>query len=281
MQEILSTLNFIESAYKVFHLPIPTLVLSTRPENYIGNLEEWDRAESALKEALEASGQSWTLNDGDGAFYGPKIDVILQDSDGKRHQTATVQLDFQLPQRFGLEYTAPAPAHEQKGLSTTDPALLAESGHVTPVIIHRAIMGSLERFMALLIEHYNGKWPFWLSPNQAIIIPVATTPEIMAYAEATRRVIAGTPDSTAGAVPLSTRTFSVKLDDSTNSLSKKIRAAKTAGYNHIVVIGERDVAARTISVETRQAEGGTRAKPEEMTAGELYARFRALEDSYA
>lgn len=282
MQEILSTLNFIESTYKVFHLPKPTLVLSTRPENYIGSLEEWDRAEDALKQALEASGQPWTLNAGDGAFYGPKIDVILEDSDGKRHQTATVQLDFQLPKRFGLEYLAPAPALEQIGRTTEDPALLAESGHVTPVIIHRAIMGSLERFMALLIEHYNGKWPFWLSPRQAIILPVSTTPEILDYARKTQRIVSGTYNPDNAPIPLSTRTFNVDLDDSTNSLGKKIKTARMAGYNNFIVIGERDVKAGTLSVNFRDASGAAGSqKPITMTSSELYTYFKEQEDKYA
>jgi threonyl-tRNA synthetase len=216
----------------VFHLPTPELVLSTRPENYIGDLEEWDRAEAALKQSLDASGQLWTLNEGDGAFYGPKIDIMIEDSDRKKHQTATIQLDFQLPRRFGLEYLAPAPMSEQRGIISEDPVELSESGYVTPVIIHRAVMGSLERFMALLIEHYDGKWPFWLSPRQAIVIPVAITDEIAEYAQAVQETISGVirRDTTADGSerdhpqPMGRRTFHVDIDMSTNSLSKKIRA---------------------------------------------------------
>ncbi|KAI9870749.1 MAG: hypothetical protein M1830_003851, partial [Pleopsidium flavum] len=169
--EISKTLQFVAMVYKTFRLGPYKLVLSTMPkQQYIGTIEEWDRAEDQLKSALNNSGQEWTLNQGDGAFYGPKIDIILKDSDGKEHQTATIQLDFQLPQRFNLQYQARAPEHEAKGITTTDPEQLHSFGSVTPVIIHRAIFGSLERFMALLIEHHKGRWPFWLSPRQAIIL---------------------------------------------------------------------------------------------------------------
>jgi len=280
-QEISSTLEFIETAYKVFHLPTPQLVLSTRPDNYIGSLEEWDRAEAALKEVLDVSGQSWTLNKGDGAFYGPKIDVMIEDSDGKKHQTATVQLDFQLPRRFGLEYLAPAPASEQKGSVSTDPVELSESGHVTPVIIHRAVMGSLERFMALLVEHYNGKWPFWLSPRQAVVIPVTMTDEIVAHAQAAQAVMSGVVrENTIRPLSMSRRTFNVDIDLSANSLSKKIRTAKINKYNHVIVVGERNFKANTVSIDMGGSGAGG-SKSIEMTPLEVYNHFTDLEDQYA
>lgn len=287
-QEIAATLQFIETTYRVFHLPKPELVFSTRPENHIGDLEEWDRAEAALKKSLDESGQPWTLSEGDGAFYGPKIDIMISDSDGKKHQTATVQLDFQLPRRFGLEYLAPAPASEQKGIISEDPAELNESGYVTPVIIHRAVMGSLERFMALLIEHYNGKWPFWLSPRQAIVIPVAMTDDIAQYARTAQETLTGVESrDLAQPQPMGKRTFHVDIDMSTNSLSKKIRMAKMMKYNHIIVVGERDVKAGTVNVNT--AAPAKYAKPVEqksktsvdMTPVELYNHFMELEDRYA
>jgi threonyl-tRNA synthetase len=291
-------LQFIKTAYKVFHLPTPELVLSTRPENYIGDLEEWDRAEAALKQSLDASGQLWTLNEGDGAFYGPKIDIMIEDSDRKKHQTATIQLDFQLPRRFGLEYLAPAPMSEQRGIISEDPVELSESGYVTPVIIHRAVMGSLERFMALLIEHYDGKWPFWLSPRQAIVIPVAITDEIAEYAQAVQETISGVirRDTTADGSerdhpqPMGRRTFHVDIDMSTNSLPKKIRAAKTNKYNHVIVVGERNMKAKTVNVDTVaapkyiiSANGPATQMPKsiEMTPIEVYNHFVGLEDQYA
>jgi threonyl-tRNA synthetase len=277
----------------VFHLPSYILVLSTRPEQgYIGSREEWDRAEAALKQSLCESNQEWTINEGDGAFYGPKIDIILSDSDEKQHQTATIQLDFQLPRRFGLSYLAPAPAAEQMGISATDVEELKVSGLVTPVIIHRAILGSLERFMALLIEHYNGRWPFWISPRQAIVIPVAMTDEIVSYARQVQKRISGVPLNHTGAspLPMSTRTFSVDIDETGNSLPKMVRAAKTKHYNCIIVVGEKNMQARTVSVDWafswdrgKPLSGGAEDKesPKEMTAEEVHQRFVDLEDSYA
>ncbi|KAJ2984659.1 hypothetical protein NUW58_g5946 [Xylaria curta] len=167
-EEIRKTLDFVRVVYSTFKLGPYRLTLSTRPaDHYIGAPEEWETAEGALKRALDVSGQDWTINEGDGAFYGPKIDIVLRDSDGKEHQTATIQLDFQLPKRFDLGYVAPAPEYERRGETTTDPDALNETGLVTPVLIHRAVLGSVERLMALLIEHYNGAWPFWLNPRQS------------------------------------------------------------------------------------------------------------------
>lgn len=302
-QEISSTLRFIDTVYKVFHLPSYKLVLSTRPSNYIGSREEWDRAEEALKNSLDTSGQEWTLNEGDGAFYGPKIDILVTDSDGKQHQTATIQLDFQLPRRFELTYMAPAPESEQRGAVSNDPEELKECGLVTPVIIHRAILGSFERFMALLMEHYDGKWPFWLSPRQAIVIPVAMTDEILAYAYAVKGRISGVvgPEDqkdkdgdTNRPLSMSRRTFSVDVDESSNSLKKKVRAARAKHYNYIIVVGEENMAAGTVSVDAvvplpvvedsprdQKRSGGRSGGVKEMTVGEVYEHFLALEDGYA
>lgn len=202
---------------------------------------------------------------------------------------------------------APAPESEQRGVVSNDPKELKESGLVTPVIIHRAILGSFERFMALLMEHYDGKWPFWLSPRQAIVIPVAMTDEILSYARAVRDRISGVLEpedqkdkdgDTNRPLPMSRRTFNVGIDESSNSLSKKVRAAKTKRYNHIIVVGEKNMEAGTVSVDTAvllpvaedppqdqkqsgdQSRGVKRAK-REMTVGEVYECFLALENEYA
>ncbi|CAI9101279.1 OLC1v1038567C1 [Oldenlandia corymbosa var. corymbosa] len=130
--------------------------LSTRPEEkFVGELETWDKAEAALTEALNEFGQPWEVNEGDGAFYGPKIDISVKDAMRRKFQCATLQLDFQLPSRFDLSYTTEDEIRER------------------PVMIHRAILGSVERMFAILLEHYKGKWPFWLSPRQAIVCPVS------------------------------------------------------------------------------------------------------------
>ncbi|KAG4435283.1 hypothetical protein IFR05_009243 [Cadophora sp. M221] len=247
-QEITSTLEFIKMTYNVFGLGPYRLALSTRPaDHFIGTMEEWDNAEAALKESLDASGQAWTINEGDGAFYGPKIDVILKDSDGKEHQTATIQLDFQLPKRFELEYQAPAPELEQKGESTTDPALLDIQGPVTPVLIHRAVLGSVERIMALLIEHHNGHWPFWLNPRQVTIITVNDSEPVVEFAQKCKRTLQGLQvgQSDLGmAGPMMQKSqdrISVDIDDSARSLRKKIREAKSKRYSVIAVVGSQDV----------------------------------------
>ena len=236
-QEISSTLELIAAVYRTFQLPAPKFVLSTRPDKrFIGTIEEWDQAEEALKDALRQSRQEWSMNAGDGAFYGPKIDVILLDSSGKEHQTATVQLDFQLPRRFGLEYDD-------------------RNGPATPVIIHRAVYGSLERFMALLIEHYQGRWPFWLSPRQAIVLTLNSTETVVRYAKHVSATISGQSLSRSGSdgLPLPPSLdqpgFTVDLDHSSRTLSKKIVEAKRKNYNMLVVVGPRDLEAGTLQLD--------------------------------
>jgi threonyl-tRNA synthetase len=243
-EEISRTLDFVKLTYGTFNLGPYRLALSTRPkENYIGTVEEWDNAELSLRQALDASGQVWSVNEGDGAFYGPKIDIILRDSDGKEHQTATVQLDFQLPKRFNLRYHSPAPELEQKGVTATDPEILAKEGPVQPVMIHRAVLGSIERFMALLIEHYNGYWPFWLNPRQAIILTVTNDKLVVDYAlDALRQIQGVLPDATMGrAGELNRVNFVVDVDDSARTLRKKILEAKKKRYGMIVVAGRENV----------------------------------------
>lgn len=248
-EEIERTLDFVGMVYGTFELGPYKLVLSTRPKkSYIGKVEEWDRAEAQLKEALDRSGREWETNEGDGAFYGPKIDIILRDSDGKEHQTATIQLDFQLPQRFALEYQAPAPELEANGMSTTESALLEQSGMVTPVIIHRAILGSLERFMALLIEHYKGRWPFWLSPRQAIVLTVDDSEEVLSTARSVVEKLSA-PYGLKKPRALQSPTFVVDADYSPRSIAKKVSEAKRMKYNFIIVLGKRNMADGTVDVD--------------------------------
>lgn len=248
-QEIKTTLEFVKMVYRLFDLGSYKLVLSTRPERgFIGRKDEWDRAEAQLEAALKKSKVHFEINVGDGAFYGPKIDIILTDGNGKEHQTATIQLDFQLPQRFGLEYNSPAPEQEAKGISTTDATLMSQVGRVTPVIIHRAIFGSLERFMALLIERYQGHWPFWLSPRQLIILTIGNDPKINEYATTTARTLA-TPSSSPH-VPrnLESANFAVHTDLSDRPIAKKILEARMKQYNIICIIGNRNVEARSLDL---------------------------------
>lgn len=250
--EISKTLDFVKLAYETFNLGPYRLALSTRPEDhYIGALEEWDSAENALRSALEKSGQEWSLNPGDGAFYGPKIDIILKDSDGKEHQTATIQLDFQLPKRFELEYIAPAPELEARGQTTEDPELLAVSGPVRPVMIHRAVLGSVERFMALLIEHYNGHWPFWLSPKQVSVITVSDDPATIDFAQKAIAIMQGNtshPDKIV-ARGLHSPVFAIDLDTTPRSVKKKVAESKRARYNIMAVIGKNNVESGKVTVD--------------------------------
>ncbi|MCJ1295418.1 hypothetical protein MMC34_006981 [Xylographa carneopallida] len=251
-QEIEKTLQFVGLVYATFGLGPYKLVLSTRPKDqFMGEVEDWDRAEAQLGEALNKSGREWKLNEGDGAFYGPKMDIILKDSDGKEHQTATIQLDFQLPQRFGLSYQAPAPDLESKGLTTTEPGLLAHSGDVTPVIIHRAILGSLERFMALLIEHYKGRWPFWLSPRQGIILVVGEDKQVIDYAEKVVNSVnhLDKNNDTLRPRPLDTAHFAIDIDSSGRSIAKKLAEAKSKHYNLIFVVGPKEATAEALMLD--------------------------------
>ncbi|EDO27279.1 predicted protein, partial [Nematostella vectensis] len=162
-QEIISCLDFLKHVYGVFGFTFK-LNLSTRPEKYLGKIELWNQAEKELEAALNGFGQPWVLNPGDGAFYGPKIDIQIQDALRRYHQCATIQLDFQLPERFNLTYVT-GEGDERK----------------RPVIVHRAILGSVERMIAILTESFGGKWPFWLSPRQAIVIPIG--PKYDEYAQ--------------------------------------------------------------------------------------------------
>ncbi|KAI1363859.1 threonyl-tRNA synthetase [Xylaria arbuscula] len=253
--EIRKTLDFVRVVYSTFGLGPYRLTLSTRPQDhYIGTLEEWDSAEDALKRALGASVQDWTINEGDGAFYGPKIDIILRDSDGKEHQTATIQLDFQLPKRFELGYVAPAPEYERRGETTTDPAALSETGLVAPVLIHRAVLGSVERLMALLIEHYNGNWPFWLNPRQVMIVTVNDSPDVLGYAKALQGILMGRqgpPDE-----PVSHATnFAVDIDDRQEPVGAKVRSAKAKGYSVILTVGPRNLSTGTITCDLTRIKG--------------------------
>ncbi|KAK7914336.1 threonyl-tRNA synthetase [Apiospora marii] len=291
-EEIKKTLDFVRVAYKVFKLGPYRLALSTRPaDHFIGNAEDWERAENGLKRALDASGQEWTINEGDGAFYGPKIDIILRDSDGKEHQTATIQLDFQLPKRFELEYQAPAPELEQRGEVTTDAEKLAEFGPVTPVLIHRAVLGSVERLMALLIEHYDGKWPFWLNPRQVAILTVNDTQPVLELAETTRNILIGTHDQLSGDDgPVTQATqLAVDIDDRKISIGAKAREAKAKGYGVIVTIGNKQVPNRTVTVNIANidGEGGNYAHkqnkdmiPREMAPNELLSLLKTKMDLY-
>ncbi|KAL2853387.1 hypothetical protein BJY01DRAFT_206970 [Aspergillus pseudoustus] len=247
--EIKSALGFVDLVMTTFGLGPYRLVLSTRPErDFIGDLELWDSAESQLREALDQTGREWAINEGDGAFYGPKIDIQLQDQAGKYHQLSTIQLDMNLPQRFGLEYQV------AEGEEDYNPAT---PGRATPVMIHRANFGSLERFLALLIEQYNGRWPFWLSPRQGIILTVNQDESVVKQAHEAAAKISGFKALDQNAAnqgipkPLSSvdSTFSIEVDASSQTLGKKIQRAKQMKYNLIFILGPKDLAESRITMD--------------------------------
>ena len=240
--------EFLKCIYGLFGFPFK-LKFSTRPEKYLGDIKTWDVAESRLKEALDkftaSGGGQWELNEGDGAFYGPKIDITISDALRRDHQCATIQLDFQLPQAFELEYMTAEASSKTKGSAEGEvkPAASAAPsstpkqpgpGRARPVMIHRAIIGSFERFMAILTEHFAGKWPFWLSPRQVLVIPVTTA--VNDYVEEVQRL-------------LKAQKLHVDIDLSGNTMQKKIRTGQLQQYNFIfgehrqpsILIGPSDI----------------------------------------
>ena len=243
--EISDSLSFVDLVYQTLGFKDYRLVLSTRPKEYIGTVGEWNRAEDQLKRALEASRKLWETRAGDGAFYGPKIDVIVQDSDGKQHQTGTIQLDFQLPKRFGLGYEAPAPELEARGERTSDSVSLQTMGSVTPVMIHRAVLGSLERFMALILEYYHGQLPFWLSSRQIIILTVTDALPIIRHVQTLKEKLLNLSKN---GVPraIHHRSYVIDVDGSGDSIAQKIARARKNQYNLICVVGARNLADRKL-----------------------------------
>jgi threonyl-tRNA synthetase len=257
LSEIEQTLKFVAMVYDTFGLGPYKLLLSTRPkDSFIGTVEEWDRAEQQLSAALDNIGSEWAINEGDGAFYGPKIDIILKDSNGKEHQTATIQLDFQLPQRFDLQYQA-SPEELEAGSQTSMDAGL-DSSLRRPVIVHRAIYGSIERFMALLIEHYAGKYPFWLSPRPATILSLNDDAKVLAHVSRVQSVLSGLqphnaspPTSSASPkpLPLSTIHLPIDVDTSARPLGKKVAEARLKKYNHMIVVGSKEAEIDAINLK--------------------------------
>merc|ERR1711936_1092773 len=238
--EMAGALDFLKHVYTAFGFTYE-LRLSTRPEKFLGDIAVWDQAEKDLQESLDSAGLPWTLNPGDGAFNGPKIDITLQDALRRSHQCATIQLDFQLPLRFNLGFT------DEKGEKRR------------PVIIHRAVLGSVERMMAVLTENFGGKWPFWLSPRQAMVVPVGVP--FNSYAKEVSEIMRA-------------KGFCVEADlDDGNTMNKKVRNAQLAQYNFIFVVGQNEVANRTVNVRTRDNKVHG-----EFTLDALLDKFKELTD---
>jgi len=214
--EILGVLRLVERIYGVFGLGFH-LELSTRPEKSIGTDEQWAIATDGLRSALEAYGAPYQLNEGDGAFYGPKIDIHIKDALGRTWQCGTIQLDMSQPERFDLTFVD------------------RDNQRRRPIMIHRTVLGSIERFFGILIEHFAGKYPLWLTPVQAVVLPI--NDDIAPYAGSVR------DDLTAAGLR-------VELDDRTESLNKKVREAQLRQIPLILTIGAKEQAAGTLSVRT-------------------------------
>jgi threonyl-tRNA synthetase len=205
----------IDELYERFGFDEVRVELSTRPEKSIGTDEQWKRAEAALREALERQGRDYEVSPGEGTFYGPKIDFHITDALGRSWQCGTCQLDFQMPERFELTYTG------------------ADNAEHRPVMIHRALLGSMERFAGILIEHYGGRFPLWLAPVQAVVLPVADRHNERAAEVAVRLRSSG---------------LRARVDDRTESVGRKIRDAELSKAPYMLVVGDKEIESETVSV---------------------------------
>ncbi|MCJ7797050.1 MAG: threonine--tRNA ligase, partial [Thermoleophilia bacterium] len=217
-EEVLGVIELTQRMYRTFGFEKVHLELSTRPAKAIGSAEMWDRAEASLAAALERAGIDYHLNPGDGAFYGPKIDFHIEDVMGRTWQCATCQLDFAMPERFDLEYVGD------------------DNERHRPVMIHRTVLGSIERFLGILIEHYGGAFPGWLAPVQTVVVPVADR-----HADYAAEV----------AAELRGAGVRAHVDSRSESMGKKIREAEMQKVPYMAVVGDREVEDGTVSVRAR------------------------------
>lgn len=214
LSEVSSLFEIVKQIYNSFGMPHKAS-LGTCPQKHIGNKETWDYAENVLKDTLNSYGEH-SINEGDGAFYGPKIDFTVTDSLGREWQTATIQLDFQLPDRFGLEY------------------IDSNNRPQRPIVIHRAIYGSFERFIGILLEHYQAQLPFWLSPTQIAILPISD--RHFEYATKVKKRLLE---------------YRVLLDDSNNTLSYKVAIAQDQKIPCMIVLGDKEEQENTVTIRNR------------------------------
>jgi threonyl-tRNA synthetase len=216
--EVLGVIDLTLRMYRTFGFENIHLELSTRPAKSIGSHDMWQTAEQALAAALDRSGLQYTLNPGDGAFYGPKIDFHIEDVMGRTWQCATCQLDFAMPERLGLEYVG------------------EDNQRHRPVMIHRTVLGSIERFLGILIEHYGGAFPAWLAPVQAVVVPVADRHNPYAWAVRDELRAAG---------------LRVEVDARTESVGRKIRDNEVLKVPYMLVVGDREEEAGAVAVRAR------------------------------
>ena len=235
----------MQRVYGDFGLPF-TAKLSTRPaEDFMGEVATWDHAEAQLKAALERAAMDYSINAGDGAFYGPKIDFDVTDAIGRKWQCATIQLDYQQPENFDLKYIG------------------ADNAEHRPVVIHRAIFGSFERFIAILIEHYAGAFPLWLAPVQAVVLPISDRHLDYAGSVRDRLKAAG---------------LRADLDARQEKIGYKIREAQLQKVPYMLVVGDRESAEGTVSVRTRAGgDQGAQSVSDFSAASERRNRQRGVE----
>lgn len=262
-QEITNTINLIKDTYKVFGIDSTKDVeffLSTRPtDKFMGDINTWNDAEAQLTEVLDnTTGKGkWSIREGDGAFYGPKIDILLTDAFNKKHQVGTIQLDFQLPERFKLNYISQDGSRENR-----------------PIMIHRAVFGSLERFFAILLDHYQGKWPFWINPRQAVIIPVNDTHHDAA-AQLQKQLVGDIVDESADVSPMTGYNFYVDIDKRSETVGNRIKDATQKGYSYILMLGDKDLQNGTVAIRSRDDRNISNS-----TAEDIYKKFVMLEKQY-
>jgi threonyl-tRNA synthetase len=221
--EIESVTKMILETYAVFGFEQIEIEISTRPESFLGEIETWNTAEKALGDVLQRAGIDYKINAGDGAFYGPKIDFCVRDALRRRWQLGTCQLDFQLPERFALEYVA------------------SDDTRARPVMIHRAMLGSLERFIGVYIEHTAGKFPTWLAPIQIAILPITDGHQAWAREVADACRVAG---------------LRVEVDERNEKLGLKIREATLQKVPYMLVLGDKEVEARGVAPRSRDGATG-------------------------
>jgi len=238
-EEVARLLQLVQRVYDDFGLEY-SVKLSTRPSEYLGTIETWNHAENELKRALDAAGKPYTINEGDGAFYGPKIDFDVTDAIGRKWQCATIQLDYMQSERFDLKYIG------------------ADNAEHRPVIIHRAIFGSIERFIALLIEHFAGAWPLWLAPVQAVVMPISDRHRDYAITVRDRLAAAG---------------LRVELDDRQEKIGYKIREAQLQKIPYMLVTGDREASENAVSVRSRSA-GDLGTRPLDTFVGDALEEIR-------
>ena len=247
VDEILRVFDLTLEVHRTFGFTDPEIELSTKPGEAIGDEEMWTRATDILRDALDASGMAYTVAEGEGAFYGPKVDFHFRDAIGRRWQLTTVQCDFALPERFDIEYMG------------------EDNERHRPVMIHRAILGSVERFAGVLIEHYAGAFPLWLAPEQVRVVPIADRHAVSAHELAGKLRAAG---------------LRAEVDDSRETVPKKVRAAQIMRVNYTLVVGDREIEAGTVSVRDREGHEVRGVSLDDFVAkATAEAESRALEPS--